>query len=204
MAIGDGEFHVPVFQRPYVWTDAQVVRLLDSLLAGYSVGPLLCWDRTARTLPAAAHLAGLTFPGKNSYTKRVVIDGQQRLSALALAFHGGRFAFDFRTRSFVVDVPAGPDVLPLPLLLAGWTDGGPVSQWMRTTPDGEHKFLWLEESLGSTDMSLVFIPERWTLDRVVESYRRLATEGTPMAPDHLAAGLARLTDPSAEGGKVTP
>lgn len=192
-AIAAGEFHIPVFQRPYTWTDAQVIRLLDSLVDGYTVGPLLCWERAAKDVPAVSRLAGLGFPVGDGWTKLVVVDGQQRLSALALAFFSGRFAYDCTARRFVVDAPPDPDRLPLSTLLdASWRVGGPMDVWTSGTPDGEHKFFWLEEMLCSADLSIVTLPERWTVERVVESYRRLATEGTPMDPAHLAEGLARM------------
>lgn len=193
--IRDGEFHVPAFQRPYVWTDAQIVRLLDSLVAGYHIGSLLCWERGPRDVPGVARIAGLEFPVANRFSKVVVVDGQQRLGALALAFFSGRFGFDFRTRSFTVDADPHPEILPLGALIESMRPGSTTDLWWSTKGAVKHaeaKFFWLEETLCSNDVSIVRIPARWPVERVVESYRRLATEGTPMAPEHLAEGLARL------------
>jgi hypothetical protein len=189
-AIGAGEFHVPAFQRPFVWTDAQVIRLLDSLVDGYMTGAILCWERPAGSVPSVARLAGLDFPVKSVWGKLAVVDGQQRISALALAFFSGRFVYDCTTRCFVVDAPPDPDRLPLGLLLEPWNSA--ARAWQDATPDGMHKFYWLEEVLNCADMSIVTMPKEWTAARVAESYRRLATEGTPMDPDQVAEALARF------------
>lgn len=199
-AIQSGEFHIPVFQRPYVWADAQIVRLLDSLVAGYHIGSLLCWERDRREVPDVARIAGLEFPVADDFDKVVVVDGQQRLGALALAFCSGRFGFDFRTRAFTVDADPHPEVIPLGTLLESLRPGGAVDLWWSSgaVEHAERKFFWLEEMLCCADVSIVQIPRRWPVERVIESYRRLATEGVPMAPEHLAEGLARLSD------EVTP
>jgi hypothetical protein len=193
-AIDAGEFHVPAFQRPYVWTDAQVIRLLESLTDGYMVGAILCWERTVANVPSVSKLAGLSFPVSAAWNKLVVVDGQQRLSAMALAFFSGRFAYDCATRRFVVDAAPNPDRLPLGLLLKPWDSE--ARAWQDATPDGTHKFHWLEEALGWADMSIVTLPKEWTAARVAESYRRMATEGTPMDPEQLAAGLAAFEEVS--------
>ena len=38
-----GEIKIPQFQRPFVWTEEQALRLLDSISSHYPVGSLLLW-----------------------------------------------------------------------------------------------------------------------------------------------------------------
>lgn len=150
-------------------------------------------------MPNVARIAGLEFPVADGFGKLVVVDGQQRLGALALAFFSGRFGFDFRTRTFVVDADSHPEIISLGTLLDSMYHGCPADLWMRSPIEhAERKFFWLEELLCCADISIVQIPRRCPVERVVESYRRLAIEGTPMAPEHLAEGLARFA------AEVTP
>lgn len=204
--IADGTFHLPVFQRPFVWTEAQVVRLFHSILDGYFIGPLIVWERDARKVPAVSRIGDMEFPVKSQWDKAVVVDGQQRLTALALLFLSGRFAYDFGKRAVVIDQPEGRDVLGLAWMLNVSKTGESlrayhhIVAWIADsgTEDAEWKYLWLERTLTRYYVSTVRFSRYWTLANVVESYRRLATEGVPMAPEHLAEGLARLA------AEVTP
>lgn len=74
---------LPDLQRPFVWEDTKVRDLLDSLFVGFPVGTLVFWhttsDRDARAL-------GADRPGLRATT--LVIDGQQRLTALYAVMRG--------------------------------------------------------------------------------------------------------------------
>jgi hypothetical protein len=80
--LGKGQLRLPLFQRTYVWTDAQVVRLLESLEQGFHVGSLLLWESYGLP-PAEVTFAGLTFRSE-VVDPLLVVDGQQRLGALRL------------------------------------------------------------------------------------------------------------------------
>ncbi|MCP5550525.1 MAG: DUF262 domain-containing protein [Akkermansiaceae bacterium] len=76
--IESGEIAIPEIQRPFVWNTTQVRDLLDSLHKGYPVGYLIAWKN-----PAVRLKDGTTAEGK-----RVLIDGQQRVTALMGAVLG--------------------------------------------------------------------------------------------------------------------
>jgi hypothetical protein len=82
-AIDNGEIALPDLQRPFVWEDTKVRDLLDSLFVGFPVGTLVFWhtsnDKDARAL-------GAEKPGFRATT--LVIDGQQRLTALYAIMRG--------------------------------------------------------------------------------------------------------------------
>ena len=196
--VADGEYFIPSFQRPYVWTDAQVIRLMESLMEGYHIGSLLLWERPASAVPDVSRIGGMEFTKRNGWNKCIVIDGQQRLTALAMVFLSGRFAFDFTQRRIVTDVPDGPDVIGFHRLLSLSVEGQSnrswayLLEWEKGTEHGIYKWEWLDQLLDAFAVSTVRLGARLPAERVVESYRRLATEGTPMDPAHLAEGLARF------------
>ena len=72
------EIAIPEIQRPFVWDAVQVRDLLDSLYQGYPVGYLISWRNPTVKLKDGTPAAG----------KRILIDGQQRVTALMAALLG--------------------------------------------------------------------------------------------------------------------
>lgn len=69
---------VPELQRPFVWKDKQVRDLLDSLYHGYPIGYLIVWQNPNVKIRFGRQAAG----------KKILIDGQQRITALMAAILG--------------------------------------------------------------------------------------------------------------------
>ena len=106
-----GKIGLPDLQRPFVWPDSKVRDLLDSMLKGYPVGYIMLWS-SPDEYGNAKHI------GDNEKTYKepddLVIDGQQRLTALLAALHGTkvrdknyrdrtiRISFNPLTREFAV------------------------------------------------------------------------------------------------------
>jgi len=76
--IKSGEIAIPEIQRPFVWDSTKVRNLLDSLYQGYPVGYLITWRNPSVRLK----------DGSTSLGKRILIDGQQRITALMAALLG--------------------------------------------------------------------------------------------------------------------
>lgn len=76
--IDAGDIAIPEIQRPFVWKKTQVRDLLDSLYKGYPTGYLIIWKNPDVKLK----------DGKISSGKKILIDGQQRVTALMTAISG--------------------------------------------------------------------------------------------------------------------
>ena len=63
---------IPEIQRPFVWKNSQVRDLIDSLYKGYPTGYIILWKNPNVKLK----------DGTISSGKKVIIDGQQRITAL--------------------------------------------------------------------------------------------------------------------------
>ena len=72
------QFVIPEIQRPFVWKRSQVRDLIDSLYNGYPTGYIITWKN-----PDVK-----TKDGGKSNGKHVLIDGQQRITALMAAIAG--------------------------------------------------------------------------------------------------------------------
>ncbi|MBA3341497.1 MAG: DUF262 domain-containing protein [Gemmatimonadaceae bacterium] len=106
--VKSGEIAIPEIQRPFVWEPTKVRNLLDSLYQGYPVGYLIAWRNPTVKLKDGTPSAG----------KRILIDGQQRVTALMAGLLGRevltkdyetvriRIAFHPQTEKFEVANPA--------------------------------------------------------------------------------------------------
>ena len=76
--VKSGEIAIPEIQRPFVWDSSKVRDLMDSLYQGYPIGYIIAWRNPNVRLK----------DGTFSEGKRVLIDGQQRVTALTAAILG--------------------------------------------------------------------------------------------------------------------
>ena len=77
-SIKSGSVAIPEMQRPFVWDGTKVRDLIDSLYKGFPVGYIIVWQNPDVKLK----------DGTTSSGKRVLIDGQQRITAMAAAIVG--------------------------------------------------------------------------------------------------------------------
>ncbi len=83
--VKNGRIGLPDLQRPFVWKDNKVRDLLDSMLRGFPIGYIMLWESPAQ-YDRTSHIGN----GKKIYEEPddLVIDGQQRLTALLAAMEG--------------------------------------------------------------------------------------------------------------------
>jgi hypothetical protein len=87
---------LPAMQRPFVWKEDRIYKLIDSLLRGFPIGAVMLWRTSTvqrfRRLPRDIdpELPEIfnfeTSP--NTTNKYLVLDGQQRLTSIFAAFKG--------------------------------------------------------------------------------------------------------------------
>jgi hypothetical protein len=76
--VNSGEIAIPEIQRPFVWDSTKVRDLMDSLYQGYPIGYIITWRNPDIRLK----------DGSLSEGKKILIDGQQRITALRAAILG--------------------------------------------------------------------------------------------------------------------
>ena len=76
--VQNSQIAIPEIQRPFVWKGKEVCALIDSLYEGYPIGYLIVWQNSQ------VRVRGF---GKGG-TKKILIDGQQRVTALMAALLG--------------------------------------------------------------------------------------------------------------------
>lgn len=78
-----GEIALPDIQRPFVWSNAKIRDLFDSMYRGYPVGYLLFWQNALAT---GAKAIGADV--KQKPARLLIVDGQQRLTSLYAVLRG--------------------------------------------------------------------------------------------------------------------
>lgn len=76
--VKSSEIAIPEIQRPFVWDATKVRNLLDSLYQGYPIGYLIVWRNPDIRLK----------DGTLSQGRKILIDGQQRVTALMASLLG--------------------------------------------------------------------------------------------------------------------
>jgi hypothetical protein len=117
-----GEYLIPVFQRDFVWTIADVLSLLNSIIDARPVGMITVWEQPDNSGLELEHVSLPDTPSEASGNSMAyfgdpksrpnrfyaVLDGRQRSTAMAMAF-GGLAPNDGRRRfagRFFLDVTA--------------------------------------------------------------------------------------------------
>jgi hypothetical protein len=76
--VQSGAIAIPEIQRPFVWDASKVRDLMDSLYKGFPVGYVIAWQNPNVRLKDGSRAEG----------KKILIDGQQRVTALRAALMG--------------------------------------------------------------------------------------------------------------------
>lgn len=81
--VDQGRVRLPDIQRPFVWPNAKVRNLVDSMYRGYPVGELMFW-----TNADSGHTKEIGDGAKTQTASMQVVDGQQRLTSLYAVLKG--------------------------------------------------------------------------------------------------------------------
>ena len=106
---------LPEFQRTFVWSNDKVKKLWESLYDKYPIGQLMFWGDGTETEDFPVRALGL----KQKEIKggiRVIVDGQQRLTAIWLVLTGDiKLYFNLESKKFTYD-SRGENTLKLDIM----------------------------------------------------------------------------------------
>jgi len=200
--IGLGEIGLPDIQRPFVWKNAKVRDLFDSMYKGYPVGYLLFWQNA---LADATRTIGTD--NKQKPPRLVIVDGQQRLTSLYAViksipvlrdnFESEQIQIAFNPledRFEVADAAIHRDKAFIPNISILWKDNARVTQIIREYIDGlkgsreitESEERKIEDSIeklkGLTTFPLTALELASDIDEedVSDVFVRINSKGTPL------------------------
>ena len=190
--IKSGEIAIPEIQRPFVWDATKVRNLLDSLFQGYPVGYLIAWRNPDVKLK----------DGTSSSGKRILIDGQQRVTALMasllgrevvnkdyrqvnirIAFHPGRKQFEVSNPAIQKDASWIPDIAvvfdpntSMFDLVTTYCERNPSMQ-----RDEVFKSIELLRGITSNQIGLIELASDLDIEIVTEIFIRVNSEGVQLS-----------------------
>lgn len=186
--IETGDIRIPAFQRPFVWHEANVLELLESVYKGYPIGSVLFWRVNERLLQIEQDDLNPFPTVEERYPLHFILDGRQRLSTLFGVFNWpyperpGIFnvVFDLQNEKFVLFEPeTAPEVyihLPAvfsPKLLLN------VQRELTGRPDGDvliDRSIKLHSAFQEYLVPTVTIAGR-SVSEVVEIFERINNTG---------------------------
>ena len=84
--IKEGRFVIPDFQREFEWTPQDIRDLMRSVFLDYYIGSLLLWKSKPENFEALACERIYGLDQNDGDHEHIVLDGQQRLTAMHYAF----------------------------------------------------------------------------------------------------------------------
>ena len=188
-------YGLPYCQRDFVWSHDQCSKFINSLMCGLPFGSLCITETSVLPSEVAEHFGHM--PGAQHALSNMIIDGQQRMTALVLFFHdrvswGGHVFSEFKDAytNYVVDADLNPELDD---------DGNPVF-----SDEAKHK-RWLAEQYERMEnivLPVVMLDIRvWSEAAVYDIYTALSAGGTAhtaaetaanAVASALAAGLLRV------------
>ena len=205
--IAAGRIRVPRFQRTFVWKQADLHALLDSILRGFPIGSILVWE-TEENIESTDSIGPVQISPRPDGMIGYLLDGQQRVSTLVGTL---RLTDEMNATVDQVDwrvycnldtrelhrAPAegvGPKHFPVRSLLntAGFFEA--CRRIQSTDDDADRKQRWLDEAdrLANAfrDYQLPLIRIRDAdLDSAVAVFARLNRTGRKMAADEMVSAL---------------
>ena len=202
-----GKIRVPRFQRAFVWKQADLHALLDSVLRGFPIGSILVWD-TEETIQTTTRVGPVTISPRPDGLVGYLLDGQQRVSTLVGTLRlpdnvnstvdhvdWGVYC-DLETREFVRAPTTGiePQHFPVRSLL---NTVGFFAACRRIVSRVQNKNLarhWLDEAdrlataFRDYQLPLIHIREA-DLDSAVTVFARLNRRGRKMTADEMVSAL---------------
>ncbi|MDN5872598.1 MAG: DUF262 domain-containing protein [Nitrococcus sp.] len=209
--VKSGEIAIPEIQRPFVWEATKVRNLLDSLYQGYPVGYLIAWRNPTIKLKDGTPSAG----------KRILIDGQQRVTALMaallgrevltkdyetvrirIAFHPGEQRFEVRNPAIAKDAAWIDDVSAIFHPDADLIDL--TERYVGRNPGSDRKTIGkLLQRVGkivNNHVGLIELAEDLDIETVTEIFIRVNSAGTELSQADFA--MSKIAVNESFGGNL--
>lgn len=213
--IKSGEIAIPEIQRPFVWKPKQVRDLIDSLYTGYPTGYLIISQSPNMKLK----------DGTLSEGKKIMIDGQQRVTALMTSIMGmevlnadfekKRIKISFNPLSFDDDERFKVQdnaILKDKKWIADIADifrtdfkrGSFVSKYCELNPDMDSDKLHdiLDELIGikNRQIGVITLDKELTIDEVTEIFIRINSQGAKLNQSDFA--MSKIAANEKYGGNM--
>lgn len=208
--ISSGEIAIPEMQRPFVWDTSKVRDLIDSLYQGYPVGYIIIWKNPDVKLKNGTFSVG----------KKIVIDGQQRITALTAAIAGKevidqnykkiriKIAFNPIDEKFEVFNPAiGKDSKFIDdiaeLFKPGFSDFNFSIEYAKINgkdPSDINKTITKLKAITGNNIGVIDLNQDLNIDTVTDIFIRINSKGTVLSQADFA--MSKISSNEKYGGDI--
>lgn len=208
--ISSGEIAIPEMQRPFVWDTSKVRDLIDSLYQGYPVGYIIIWKNPDVKLK----------DGTFSVGKKIVIDGQQRITALTAAIAGKevynqnykkiriKIAFNPIEKKFEVFNPAiGKDSKFIDdiaeLFKPGFSDFNFSIEYAKMNgvdPSDINKTITKLKAITGNNIGVIDLNQDLNIETVTDIFIRINSKGTVLSQADFA--MSKISSNEKYGGDI--
>ena len=180
----EGRFVIPDFQREFEWKPWDISELMRSIFLDYFIGSLLLWNGKKENFDALACEPIYGFLGEAT-PEYVVLDGQQRLTAMYYAFMAPDISAPGRANRFLyfIRVDRFMDEAYDEAFEYDWTRSGIRTLESDVEQYQKHRFPLA--MVGQGDRAIV----RWS--QGYENYWKSKATAAEAVADHTGAELAR-------------
>lgn len=189
--VESNQIAIPELQRPFVWDSVKVRDLMDSLYQGYPVGYLITWQSIG------ANLKG----GQVAGFQQILIDGQQRITALRAAVAGltvvnKRYqqvritiAFNPVTEEFATVTPVikkNPQWIPdISEVFKHASTFGFVNEYLQANPDIDSNIaagnIGKLAEIKNAQIGIIALSDDLDVETVSEIFIRINSKGVPLS-----------------------
>ena len=185
------EIAIPEIQRPFVWEPDKVTELIDSLYNGYPIGYIITWQSPNVKLK----------DGSSSLGKKILIDGQQRITALRAAILGEtvknrdyadvriQVAYNPIERRFATfNAAISKDPLWIkdiaPLLNGSTRQRAALNEYMAQNPSVDEDAVDIAmddlRNIANRQIGVIELSGELDIERVTEIFIRINSKGVPL------------------------
>lgn len=209
--IQDNEIVIPEIQRPFVWSTVKVRDLMDSLYQGFPIGYIITWKNPNIRLKN----------GETSGGKQVLIDGQQRITALMAAVLGREIvdenykkkrihiAFHPLEEKFETQTPAikksSEWIDDISIFLTSNSQMAFLRRYFESNPNLSEEEKHLVEknleklsSIKSKDVGIVELDAKLEIEDVTEIFVRINSAGIPLEQADFAMSKIASYEPDSD------
>ena len=210
---------IPEIQRPFVWRKSQVRDLMDSLYKGYPTGYIIMWKNPTVKLKN----------GTLSEGKKVLIDGQQRITALMTAIAGKSVIFDdysvgrvkiafdpfavlsgsYDSEFFAVQTPAHvkskrwiPDISEV--FKSNFSSFKFISKYVEDNPEMDaedlNKIIEYLRNLQNCNIGVIELDASLDIDIVTDIFIRINSKGTALSQGDFV--MSKIAADENHGGNI--
>lgn len=211
--IKSGNIAIPEMQRPFVWDSSKVRDLVDSLYKGFPVGYIIVWQNPDVKLK----------DGTKSIGKKVPIDGQQRITAMAaaivgqevlddhykwkriaIAFNPLEEKFEVSNNAILKSAKWIPDIAPV--LEPAFDSFSFVMEYCQKNEIEDqmpqvNKIINHLRSIQNNSLGVITLDSRLDIDSVTDIFIRINSKGVVLSQADFA--MSKISSNETYGGNIT-